>query len=46
VLNGKHYSVGDYQLAAAGSTHDDVYSETGCVLYVRSPSPRAARRTA
>jgi hypothetical protein len=32
---------GDYQLAHQGSRHADVWSEKGCVLFVRSPSFKA-----
>jgi anti-sigma factor ChrR (cupin superfamily) len=41
-LNGECFGPGDYQVAAAGSRHDDVRSDRGCLLLVRSPSPQFA----
>jgi anti-sigma factor ChrR (cupin superfamily) len=41
-LNGEPFGAGDYQLAAAGSRHDEVRSDSGCLLLVRSPSPQCA----
>lgn len=41
-LDGKRFGAGDYQLAPRGTAHHRVHTESGCVLYVRSPSPRAA----
>ncbi|MBC8007475.1 MAG: cupin domain-containing protein [Prolixibacteraceae bacterium] len=32
---------GDYQVAAPGTIHGEVYSPSGCLLMVRSPSPAA-----
>ena len=31
---------GDYQVARAGTRHEQTYSPTGCLMLVRSPSPR------
>ena len=36
-LNDKLMEVGDYQLCHAGSRHDNVFSEHGCLLFVRTP---------
>jgi hypothetical protein len=40
-IDGVLMQVGDYQLARQGSRHVDIWSETGCVLFVRSPSFKA-----
>lgn len=39
-LDDAHFGPGDYQLAARGTRHGKVRSEGGCLLFVRSPSPR------
>lgn len=39
VLDGITLHAGDYQVARAGSRHDDAYSPTGCVALLRSASP-------
>lgn len=39
-LNGIRFAAGDYQYAAAGSRHEEVRSDGGCLLLVRSPSLR------
>jgi anti-sigma factor ChrR (cupin superfamily) len=39
-LDGRRMGPGDYQIAQQGSRHVRVRSETGCLLFVRSPSPR------
>jgi len=39
-LNGARFAAGDYQYAAAGTHHDEVRSDGGCLLLIRSPSPR------
>ncbi|MEW5880586.1 MAG: cupin domain-containing protein [Pseudomonadota bacterium] len=41
-LDGKRFGAGDYQLASRGTAHHRIHTESGCVLFVRSPSPRAA----
>jgi ChrR Cupin-like domain len=33
---------GDYQVAGKGSSHGEVYSPTGCIMFVRSPSTKPA----
>lgn len=45
-LDGERFGPGDYQYAAAGTRHHEVRSEGGCLLLVRSPSPRRAMGTA
>ncbi|MBL8519052.1 MAG: cupin domain-containing protein [Betaproteobacteria bacterium] len=42
-LDGVFLSAGDYQLAPRGSRHVNVHSVAGCVLFIRSPSFKAAR---
>jgi quercetin dioxygenase-like cupin family protein len=37
-LGGKTLFEGDYTVAVKGTTHQDVYSETGCVLFLKSPA--------
>jgi quercetin dioxygenase-like cupin family protein len=41
-LDDKRFGVGDYQFAPRGTAHHRVHTESGCVLFVRSPSPHAA----
>lgn len=41
-LNDACYGPGDYQIAFAGSRHESARSRYGCLVFVRSPSPRAA----
>ena len=41
VMGGSTLKSGDYQLARAGSRHGDVFSATGCLLFVRSTLPEA-----
>lgn len=41
-LNDVRYGPGDYQIAFAGSRHESARSDDGCLVFVRSPSPRAA----
>jgi quercetin dioxygenase-like cupin family protein len=41
-LDGKRFGTGDYQLAPRGTAHHRIHTVSGCVLFVRSPSPRAA----
>lgn len=41
-LDGKRFGAGDYQFAPRGTAHHRIHTESGCVLFVRSPSPRAA----
>ncbi len=36
-LNDRLMQVGDYQLCRPGSRHDNVYSEHGCLLFIRTP---------
>lgn len=46
-LDGVFMQVGDYQFAPIGSRHDNIYSETGCVLFIRSASfKRMAKQSA
>jgi anti-sigma factor ChrR (cupin superfamily) len=44
-LDGVCYGPGDYQVAFAGSRHHAARSDHGCVVLVRSPSPRPAAVT-
>jgi len=37
-LDGKTLFEGDYTVAVKGTTHQDVYSETGCILFLKSPA--------
>jgi anti-sigma factor ChrR (cupin superfamily) len=39
-INGVEFQAGDYQIALPGSQHDEVFSETGSLVYLRSPSSR------
>ena len=36
-LNDKLMQIGDYQICRAGSRHDNVFSEHGCLLFIRTP---------
>jgi quercetin dioxygenase-like cupin family protein len=36
-LNDRLMQVGDYQICRSGSRHDNVYSEHGCLLFIRTP---------
>lgn len=38
LLNGETLSAGDYQYARAGTRHDQVYTPTGCLVLLRTPS--------
>jgi hypothetical protein len=40
-IDGVYLQAGDYQLAPEGSRHDDIWSEHGCLLFVRNPSFKA-----
>jgi anti-sigma factor ChrR (cupin superfamily) len=40
LLNGELYTAGDYQLAHEGTRHEQVYSEQGCVVMLRSHAGR------
>ncbi len=40
LLNGELFSEGDYQLAHADTRHEQVLSEQGCVVMLRSPASR------
>jgi anti-sigma factor ChrR (cupin superfamily) len=40
LLNGELFSEGDYQLAHEGTRHEQVLSEHGCVVMLRSPASR------
>lgn len=42
-LDGVWFHAGDYTLAVRGSAHRDVYSATGCVLFLKSPATLARR---
>jgi anti-sigma factor ChrR (cupin superfamily) len=39
-INGVDFFAGDYQMALPGSTHHEVSSEQGSLVYLRSPSSR------
>jgi anti-sigma factor ChrR (cupin superfamily) len=39
-INGEVFGAGDYQIALPGSVHQEVFSDTGCLIYLRSPSSR------
>jgi anti-sigma factor ChrR (cupin superfamily) len=39
-INGEDFWAGDYQIALPGSVHHDVSSESGSLVYLRSPSSR------
>jgi anti-sigma factor ChrR (cupin superfamily) len=39
-LNGVEFQAGDFQIAFPGSVHDEVASDEGCLVYLRSPSSR------
>lgn len=39
-INDEIFSAGDYQIALPGSVHHQVGSETGSLVYLRSPSSR------
>jgi anti-sigma factor ChrR (cupin superfamily) len=41
-LNDVRYGPGDYQVAFAGTRHYSARTERGCLVFVRSPSPRLA----
>ena len=45
-LNDVRYGPGDYQIAFAGSRHHSARTEGGCLVFVRSPSPRPTSGTA
>jgi anti-sigma factor ChrR (cupin superfamily) len=39
-INGEEFVAGDYQIALPGSVHHEVASDTGSLVYLRSPSSR------
>jgi quercetin dioxygenase-like cupin family protein len=39
-INGEPFKAGDYQVAYPGSVHHEVASETGAVLFLKSPVSR------
>lgn len=39
-INGVEFYAGDFQIAMPGSVHDEVASDEGCLVYLRSPSSR------
>lgn len=41
IVNGELLRAGDYHLACAGSHHDRLVSEEGCMLWLRLPAPQA-----
>jgi len=45
-LNDVRYGPGDYQIAFAGSRHNSARTESGCLVFVRSPSPTATHSRA
>jgi anti-sigma factor ChrR (cupin superfamily) len=42
-INGEHFESGDYQIALPGSVHHEVTSETGALLFLKSPCSRRAQ---
>jgi quercetin dioxygenase-like cupin family protein len=42
IVDDVRYAAGDYVLAPRGSAHYAVRSEAGALIFLRSPSPRAA----
>lgn len=40
-VDGEQLKAGDFQIAARGSKHIDIFSAEGCLLFVRSPSFKA-----
>jgi anti-sigma factor ChrR (cupin superfamily) len=40
LLNGELFSEGDYQLAREATRHEQVLSEQGCIVLLRSPASR------
>jgi quercetin dioxygenase-like cupin family protein len=40
-LNDSLLKAGDYEVALPGTDHHRIKSESGCLLFVRAPSPRA-----
>jgi hypothetical protein len=45
-LNDSLLRAGDYEVALPGTAHQRIRSDSGCLLFVRAPSPRAAGATA
>lgn len=41
-LNDSLLRAGDYEVALPGTQHHRIRSDSGCLLFVRAPSPRAA----
>ena len=41
-LNDSLLKAGDYEVALPGTDHHRIKSDSGCLLFVRAPSPRAA----
>ena len=41
-LNDVRYGPGDYQIAFAGTRHQSARTDSGCLVFVRSPSPKTA----
>jgi hypothetical protein len=41
-LDGKTLTAGDYTVARAGTEHLDIYSEQGCLLFLKSPATHEA----
>ena len=41
-LDGKTLHVGDYTVGRQGSEHADVYTEAGCVVFLKSPAAHQA----
>jgi anti-sigma factor ChrR (cupin superfamily) len=39
-INGEEFAAGDFQIALPGSVHHEVASDTGSLVYLRSPSSR------
>lgn len=42
-FEGECYGPGDYMVASQGSTHHETFTKTGAVMFLRTPSPNAAR---
>ncbi len=41
VIDGHLFHTGDYTMASRGSDHREVFSEEGCILFLKSPSSQA-----
>lgn len=43
-LGNTHAFAGDYHLARRGTPHDELHTESGCLLFLRGPKPEAPAR--